>query len=117
MVSFKGFDTKYITMQCLVVEPDELKIGDFVKITNDGDVKLAGNGEAFFGIVVAVRDTYYTIQVSGYAEIAYAGTVPTMYSKFAVGSRGVATTDTTVTAPLCRVVWVDRNNNRAGILL
>lgn len=117
MVSYRGFDTKYITMQCLIAEPDDIKIGDFVKLTNDGDVKLAANGEAFIGVVVAVRDTYYTIQVSGYAEISYMGNVPTMYTKFAVGKRGIITVDTTATTPLYRVIWVDKNENRAGILL
>ena len=46
MVSYKGFDTKYITMQCVNAMPDKINVGDFVKINENGNVFLADIGKA-----------------------------------------------------------------------
>lgn len=81
MVSYKGFDTKYITMQCVNAKPDNIKVGDFVKVNENGDVFLADVGEAFIGIVVGINDNYYTVQTSGYCEVRFAAETLPMYAR------------------------------------
>ncbi|WP_297131017.1 hypothetical protein [uncultured Eubacterium sp.] len=119
MISYNGFDTKYITMEGLYDDPKRLKIGDFVKVTDEGTVDLADPNKPFFGMVVGNNDNYYTVQVSGYAEIDFAGAGLPMYARLIVNKRGTLqnSTSTTYDAPLRKVIWVDKNENRAGVIL
>lgn len=117
MVSYKGFDTKYITMQCVNAKPDNIKVGDFVKVNENGDVFLADIGKAFIGIVVGINDNYYTVQISGYCEVRFAGETLPMYARLTVNQRGIVQVGTGTDAPLRKVVWVDRVENHAGVIL
>lgn len=117
MVSYKGFDTKYITMQCVNAVPEKIKVGDFVKVDENGDALLADIGKAFIGIVVGVNDNYYTVQTSGYCEVRFAGETLPMYARLTVNQRGIVQVGTGTDAPLRKVLWVDRVENHAGIIL
>ena len=117
MVSYKGFDTKYITMQCVNAMPHKINVGDFVKINENGNVFLAEAGEAFIGIVVGINDNYYTVQTSGYCEVRFAGETLPMYARLTLNQRGIVQVGTGTDAPLRKVLWVDRSDNRAGVIL
>ncbi len=117
MVSYNGFDTKYITMQCINSTPDDIKVGDFVKTSENGDVFLADAGKPFFGVVVGVNENYYTVQISGYYEAQYVGDTLPMFSRLVMNKRGILQISTGTDAPLRKVLWVNKDENRAGIIL
>ncbi len=117
MVSYNGFDTKYITMQCVNAQPDDIKVGDFVKVSENGDVFLADVGKPFIGVVVGVSENYYTVQTSGYCEIEFVGETLPMYARLTLNKRGVLQTGTGTDAPLRKVLWVNKSENHAGIIL
>ncbi|MCI6254289.1 hypothetical protein [Eubacterium coprostanoligenes] len=117
MVSYKGFKTKCITMQAEDMGHCDIKIGDFVRADENGYVILAGVGKPFLGIVVGVNDSFFTVQVSGYAEIKFAGEVLQMYSKLIMNKRGYVQYSANAEAPYVTVLWVSRPDARAGIIL
>ncbi|MDO4363687.1 MAG: hypothetical protein Q4C99_04095 [Clostridia bacterium] len=117
MVSYNGFDTKYITMQCINSQPDDIKVGDFVKVNDTGDALLAEAGKTFIGVVVGVNENYYTVQIGGYCEVQFAGETLPMYARLTINKRGVVQVGTGTDAPFRKVLWVDKSENRAGIIL
>lgn len=118
MVSYKGFDVKCITMTCVDALPDNIEVGDFVTADQSGNAFLAQEGKPFVGVVVAVKDNYYTVQVGGYYEIKYAGEALPVYARLVANKRKILQNGgSTVTAPYRTVLWVDSAEQRAGILL
>lgn len=117
MVSYNGFDAKYITMQCLHTIPEKISVGDFVSVNNYGDVILTKGNETFLGIVTAINDGYYTVQVGGYVEVKASGDELPMFSKLVINQNKAVIHSTTVEAPLRRVLWIDKETRRAGIIL
>lgn len=118
MVSYKGFDVKCITMTCLNPEPEKIEVGDFVTADQSGNALLAQDGKPFVGVVVAVKDNYYTVQVSGYYEIQYAGEALPVYARLVVNRRKILHNGgSTAAAPYRTVLWVDSAEQRAGILI
>lgn len=117
MVSYNGFDAKYITMQNTEGGAEDVKIGDFVKVEENGVINLAAAGETFIGIVVGINGDYFTVQVSGYAEVKFEGETLAMYSRLVLNTRGKLQSEATTDAPLRRVLWVDRVERKAGIII
>lgn len=118
MVSYKGFDVKCITMACVDALADNIEVGDFVTADQSGNAFLAQEGKPFVGVVVAVKDNFYTVQVSGYYEIKYAGEALPVYARLVANKRKILQNGgSTVTAPYRTVLWVDSVEQRAGILL
>ena len=60
---------------------------------------------------------FFTVQVSGYAEIKFAGEVLQMYSKLIMNKRGYVQYSANAEAPYVTVLWVSRPDARAGIIL
>ena len=100
-----------------LITTDKKKIVPFVKINENGNVFLADIGKAFIGIVVGINDNYYTVQTSGYCEVRFAGETLPMYARLTVNQRGIVQVGTGTDAPLRKVLWVDRSDNRAGVIL
>ena len=118
MVSYKGFDVKCITMTCLNSEPEKIEVGDYVTADQSGNALLAQEGKPFVGVVVAVKDNYCTVQVSGYYEIQYAGEVLPAYARLVANKRKILQNGgSTAAAPYRTVLWVDSVEQRAGILI
>ena len=118
MVSYKGFDVKCITMTCLNPEPDKIEVGDYVTADQSGNALLAQEGKPFVGVVVAVKDNYYTVQVSGYYEIKYVGEALPVYARLVANKRKILQNGgSTAAAPYRTVLWVDSVEQRAGILI
>lgn len=117
MVSYNGFDAKYITVQGVALNSENVKIGDFIKIDKNGQATLAEVNKPFLGIVVGINAEYFTVQVSGYIEVRYEGATMPMYSKLVVGGRSSVQNLTSAEVPYRKVVWLDNVNNRAGIIL
>ena len=118
MVSYKGFDVKCITMTCVDGVPDNIEVGDYVTVDQWGNAFLAQEGKPFVGVVVAVKDNYYTVQVSGYYEINYAGEPLPLYARLVANKRKILQNGgSTAIAPCRTVLWVDSSEQRAGILL
>ena len=117
MISYKGFKTNYITMKARDMSQCDIKIGDFVRADEKGYVILADPGKPFLGIVVGINDSFFTVQVSGYAEIKFSGEVLQMYSKLIMNKRGYVQYSANAEAPYVTVLWVSRPDARAGIRL
>ncbi|MDO4363443.1 MAG: hypothetical protein Q4C99_02870 [Clostridia bacterium] len=117
MVSYNGFDAKYITMQCLHTIPEKISVGDMVSVNNYGDVIPTKDNTAFLGVVTAINDGYYTVQVGGYVELKASGDDLPMFSRLVINQNKAIMHSTTVDAPFRRVLWYDKNVRRAGIIL
>ena len=118
MVSYKGFDVKCITMLCAEGAVDEIQVGDFVTADGTGYAYLTQEGKPFVGVVVAVKDNYYTVQVSGYYEIKYVGEALPVYARLVANKRKILQNGgSTAAAPYRTVLWVDSVEQRAGILI
>lgn len=118
MVSYKGFDVKCITMTCVDAVPDNIEVGDFVTADQSGNAFLAQEGKPFVGVVVAVKDNYYTVQVSGYYEIKYVGEALPVYARLVANKRKILQNNaSTGAAPYRTVLWVNSSEHKAGILL
>ena len=118
MVSYKGFDVKCITMTCINAEPDKIEVGDYVTADQSGNALLAQEGKPFVGVVVAVKDNYCTVQVSGYYEIKYVGEALPVYARLVANKRKILQNNaSTGAAPYRTVLWVNSSEHKAGILL
>lgn len=53
-----------------------LAAGNLVKLSANGTVAPAGDGDAFIGVCQNVRGGYAAVQLKGYCTAAYSGSVP-----------------------------------------
>lgn len=85
MVSYKGFGEKFLTLK-----NTKVKKGDLVAIKNDGVAEKANNSAKFVGLCVDdSHEGYITVQMSGYVELPYTGTMPDInYSAFTSNGNG-----------------------------
>lgn len=91
--------------------------GKVCKLTANGTVGACASGDSFFGVVTDVRAGVAAVMMSGYAELPYSGTAPSVgYQTLAAdGSGGVKTVTTGGRSLL--VVQVDSANATVGVFL
>ena len=71
-IGFQGIGETAATFK--VEEGVELKRGDGVVITGNGEVGLGGDGDKLCGVVLhADEDGYASVQIGGLAEVGYSG--------------------------------------------
>lgn len=71
---FTGFNTKEVTLFCNTATD----VGAVVKLYEAGMVTNAGADEKFCGVCTAIRNTYASVVMAGYATATYSGTAPTV---------------------------------------
>ena len=112
-ISLNGYGTGYVTLEAA----EGLTEGVMAKISANHTAAAAGDGEAFIGPVLSVRDGLALVQLSGICTVPYTGTAPTLgYDMLAAGaSGGIRTTETGGRTVL--VTAVDASAMTAEILL
>lgn len=73
-VSFEGIGENVITFYN--AGENAAEAGYPVKLSGNGEVSKAGDGEAFIGIARAADADFAAVQTAGYLKAAYSGTVP-----------------------------------------
>lgn len=111
-VRFEGYNENMLTFEC----GDDVKVGSLVRISDNRTVSECVADEDFCGICRAVRDGYAAVQLSGYAEVAYSGSMNVGRVMLSASDGTAVKIDTTVgTSRL--VLTVDTVNQTAGIIL
>ena len=90
-ISFKGLGENVITFKTT-----NAVAGEPVTISANEKVTKSTSGETFCGVAVSVVDGFAAVQISGFVELPYSGTAPTVgYNTFvANGSGGIKTNAT-----------------------
>ena len=70
-VSFQGMDELVLTFKAA----GGLEKGDFVKVTDNGTVGPCAGGDAPLGVALNVRNGFAAVQVRGFVEAEYTGTL------------------------------------------
>ena len=73
-ISLNGYGTGYVTLEAA----EGLTEGVLAKISANHTAAAAGDGEAFIGPVLSVRDGLALVQLSGICTVAYTGGAPTL---------------------------------------
>lgn len=112
-ISLNGYGTGYVTLEAA----EGLTEGVLAKISANHTAAAAGDGEAFIGPVLSVRDGLALVQLSGICTVAYTGGAPTLgYDMLAAdASGGIKTTEASGRTVL--VTAVDSTAMTAEILL
>lgn len=71
-ISLNGYGTGYVTLEAA----EGLTEGVLAKISANHTAAAAGDGEAFIGPVLSVRDGLALVQLSGICTVAYTGRRP-----------------------------------------
>ena len=113
MVSYKGFGEQFLTFKNTKVQK-----GDLVSIKTDGVAEKANNSAKFIGVCVDdSHEGYITVQVSGYVELPYTGTMPNMnYSALTSNGSGGVKFENGGDV-IFKVLKIDSANNTAGFIL
>lgn len=87
---------------------ENVKTGDIVSLSSEMTVDVAGANSIFAGVCVAAQENIAAIKLTGYCELPYSGTAPSLGNNFlkADGEGGVAMT-TAGTGRIALVVGVD----------
>lgn len=121
---FKMADTCYLGFQEGVATflcSEDLGAQVPVKITANGTVAAAADGEAFHGVTAGpARKGYVAVQLTGFVELPLkdGGTNPSLgFAALAAGGNGSVTSGTAGTAGTCLVLGVDSDAKTVGFLL
>ena len=77
-ISLNGYGTGYATLEAA----KGLTEGVLAKISANRTAAAAGDGEAFIGPVLSVRDGLALCQLSGICTVAYTGSAPALVQGF-----------------------------------
>ncbi len=111
-ISFQAVGHEFLTFGCTATD----KEGYPCKMSANGTVTAGASGDAFMGILGAVRDGSARVLFRGYYEIAYSGTAPSLgYAILAADGDGGVKAATTGHEYL--VMNVDTTNGTLGIFL
>ena len=90
-ISFKGLGENVITFKTT-----NAVAGEPVTISANERVTKSTSGETFCGVAVSVSEDYAAVQISGFVELPYSGTAPTVgYNTFVANGNGGVRTNTT----------------------
>lgn len=115
MISYNGFNTKVITM---TKATDDSMLGKVVSIASNNAV-VAPKGNEFVGVCVSDNGTYIGVQVEGYIECPYSGTITDCGWAHLVsnGTDEVASATASTGAVMRRVMKLDIDNKVVGFIL
>jgi len=113
-VSFEGIGESVVTFYN--GSSNAAAAGVPVKMSGNGEVSACSDGERFFGVAQSCDADFAAVQTSGYIELKYTGTAPTVgYAKLAAnGSDGVKAAET---GGEFLVAEVDSTNKILGLML
>lgn len=112
-VSLKGFNESVATFY---TDDANLEAGDLVIINDNLEVEKAASTELFVGVCQSVRSGYAAVQLSGFVELSYSGTAPTVgYNNLYTNSSGGVVANDSGRQLL--VVSVNTTDSKCGIIL
>lgn len=112
-LSFLGYDEKVLTFEAA----SGLEAGDLVKISANGKVAEAStDGDVFCGKALNVRNGFAAVQLSGYMEAAYSGTVNLGYQSVSIDENGKVEVPESGGHEIL-VVTIDSTNHKIGFML
>lgn len=115
MLSYNGFNTKVITMPKST--EDEL-LGKAINVGTDGNAIAATKNGEFIGICVGDHGDYACVQVEGYIESKYTGTVSSLgWAHIVAGDGNAVAISTTAGTPMRRIMRNDATNKVIGYIL
>lgn len=109
-ICFNGYDEKILTFEA----DSTVKVGMPVKMSGNGKVTLAADGDVFIGVCASVRGDLAGVQLKGYTRLKYSGGVAVGYCKLAASATGVKSA---TTGHEYLVLDVDSTSSEAGIIL
>lgn len=109
-VNFNGAGENVLTF---IADSSLTDTGVPVKISGDGTVAGCGEGDAFCGICVGIRDGYAAVQISGYAVFKAASKITAGYKKLAAADDGNIAVDENGR----ELLVVNSTANEAGVIL
>lgn len=115
MVSYNGFNSKVITISKAT---EENMLGKIVTVSGNNAVVAPKNSE-FVGVCVSDNGAYLGVQVEGYVECPYTGTISECGWAHIVsnGTNEVATATATAGSVMRRVMKLDTDNKIVGFIL
>ena len=108
-VSFQGMDELVLTFKA----GSGLEKGDFVKVTDNGTVGPCASGDVPVGVALNVRNGFAAVQVRGFMEAEYTGTLGLGWQELgadgkkvsaAAGGRRCLVVDRDTAAKIARVI-------------
>ena len=112
-ISFQGIDDLVITFQAA----DGVKKGEFAVVTGNDIVGPCSYGAAPAGLALGVRSGCAAVQVRGYVEVGYTGTLATGWAELTAQAGKVRTASAGETGRRCLVVRTDATAKTAGLFL
>lgn len=114
MLNYNGFNANIITMQGA---KDTQLNHKPVKMNNDGTVALAAKDDDFIGYCVSDKDAIKGVQMQGYMEAEYTGTISKLGWMHLVSNGDGKVAVSTATGPMYRVIKLDTTNKVVGFIL
>lgn len=121
-VSFQGYGEQIVTFEAT----EDVKKGNLVKMSANGQVAPCAAGDLFCGVAVGVREGLASVQLAGYITVGNADISAVGYQKMAaasatqikaVASASGGTSGNTAASREILVLDVDTSAGTAGILL
>ena len=112
-VSFQGVNDLVVTFQA----GEGVSRGDFVKLGANGTVAAASYGDGLVGKVLDVRGGCAAVQVRGYVEAEYAGTLNPGWADLTGQGGKVRAAGSNDTSRKCLVLSTDATAKIACLLL
>ncbi len=112
MISYNGFNEGVLTFK-----DTDTKVGYPVDISESGLTRNAESGKDFIGVCVSKDNDYITVQVCGYIEMKYTGTLPNYGYQALVSNGSGGVKASTATTKLYKVLKVDTANNIIGFII
>lgn len=111
-VSLKGFNEQVATF----FMDDEVQKGDLVKISSDNLVKTCVNGEIPVGICVNANGSEAGVLLSGYVEVPYVGSLPSLGENNIIASDAKSVSES-ANGKKVLVVMADNETSTVGFIL
>ena len=112
-VSFQGLDALELTF----LAGEGLEPGDFVKVTAGGTVSACASGDAPAGVALNVRSGFAAVQVRGYTEAEYTGTLGLGWQEITALGKKISAAGSGVSGRRWLVVDRDTTAKTARLLL
>lgn len=115
-VSFEGIGENVVTFYNTAVAENVVEAGCPVKMSGNGEVAKAADGDAFIGVARAADGDFVAVQTAGYVKMPYSGVVPAVgYVHLASDGNGGVKAEDESTAVGLKYLVVDVETGAAAV--
>lgn len=111
-ISLQGYQENVATFEA----EEAVQPGNLVKLTANGKVGQCADSDVFIGIAISVREGCAAVQLSGYYQVAFEDTQPSLGWQ-TLSAKSASAVKTDPAGHLCLVTDVDTVGKIAGIIL